>query len=238
MIRAFIVTWLIGIALALGIITWAEAAPIDDLVSGYAGGTWQADDPDYAALYAQTSDRTLTLSHVTEQEGRTAAIYELSYRHAGGEYRETGVLVLYHDPVKLEFVAVEDLDPTTIDMAVAGQAADIGSTALALSQGFVEGNPVVAGALSTPAGTAAIIALKLAGPSLANNLSLDNCTAVRAGLAAAGWSAAVWNIAAVAGAGMGVGAVLAMVTAWFTGQAAISDAPLRCAGIIDTKDTE
>jgi hypothetical protein len=230
-LRAAIVSTLIGLGLSWVITTYA--APIDDLASGYPAGTFQADDPDYAALYEQTTARALTLSHVTEQEGRTAALYALSYQHAGGEYRETGVLVLYHDPVRLESVPVKDIDFNAIDLAVAGQAADIGSTALALSQGFVEGNPVVAGAISTPAGTAAIVALKLFGPTLANNLALEECTIVRTSIAASGWGAAAWNLAGIAGASTGVGIGMALVAGGVTAFYSETDASLRCAGIYE-----
>lgn len=231
MIRAYIVTWAVGIVIALGLYQYAYAAPIDELITGYQSGTWQADDQDYAALYEQTTARTLTLHAITEQEGRTAAIYELSYTHAGGDYTETGVLVLYHDPVKLEFVVVDDLDPTAIDLAVAGQAADIGTTALALSAGLAEGNPVVAGAIGSPAGAAALIALKLVGPSLADNLPLADCAEMRTALATFGWGAATWNAALLAGASTGAGAAVAIIGGWFAADAAKGDSPLRCAGI-------
>lgn len=229
LVRAALISFAIAIVGAWAI--YAHASQIEGFRTGYVVGTALADDPDYAALYAQTSDRTLMLYAITEQGDRTAAIYELGYRHAGGEYRETGVLVLYHDPVRLEFVPVENLDPTAMDLAVAGQAADIGTTAAALSSGLVEGNPVVAGAISTPAAAAALIALKLGAPALAGHLSLSNCTATRTALASFGWGAAAWNVAAITGAASGVGGLVAIIAGWLAADAAEKAAPIRCAGL-------
>jgi hypothetical protein len=236
-LRAAIVSTLIGLGLSWVITTYA--APIDDLVSGYAGGTFQAGDPDYAALYAQTADRTLTLHAITDQGDRTAAIYELGYTHAGGEYRETGVMVLHHGPLRIDSYAA-DLDHlrASIDVSMAGQAADIGTTALALTNGFSEANPVVRWLIDHPAGIAAVVALKLGASYVADQMDISSCVAARTSIAVAGWGPGAWNFALILGATAPVAGVVGLVAAWQAYEWAQDDAPLRCAGITDTKDAE
>lgn len=195
-------------------------------------GTFLGEDPDYAALYAATSNRSLVLSGVTEGEGRTAALYELSFDVAAGQYRETGVLVLHHEPLRLDHMRLDLEDARSgLDVSIAGQAADIGSTALALSAGLTEGNPLVSEMISSPAGWAAIVALKLIVPSLAGGLPLSECVAVRTALASTGWAAAAWNLSAMAGAASGVGAAVALVSGLLAAAEAANDAPVRCAGL-------
>jgi hypothetical protein len=229
MMRAAIVSWLVGLLLSVGILC-ADAAPIDDLREGYAAGTFLAADPDYAALYSMTSERSLTLSHVTVTDNRSAALYALSYRHEGGEYSETGVLVLHHDPLRVEFVAVPLEDLETIDMAMAGQAADIATTAAAISSGFAEANPLVSGAIDFGAGVV-VAAIKLGLPAIADRLPLQTCTSARSTLAAAGWGAAVWNVGMVVGAPAASAAIVAIVSGWVAAHGSAQNSAARCAGI-------
>lgn len=80
----------------------------------------------------------------------------------------------------------------------AGQAADIATTAIALGQGAVESNPLIAG--SGPIGMLAIGGFKLAMPILASKLSFDDCKRTQTAIFGVGAGAAIGNLAVIAGA--------------------------------------
>jgi len=79
-----------------------------------------------------------------------------------------------------------------IDPALAGQGADIATTAAGLAAGLQEANPIVAGAAPVA------VALKLGLGEYAETLPVGDCHALKDGLATFGWGAAGWNLCAMA----------------------------------------
>lgn len=92
-----------------------------------------------------------------------------------------------------------------------GQAADVATTAIGLSQGLVEANPIVASAVGP------ISALKVGGTWLAQQHgSPETCFAVTKAGGPIGWAAAGWNAGILAGIGpaaivpaVGIGVLMA-----------------------------
>lgn len=92
-----------------------------------------------------------------------------------------------------------------------GQAADVATTAIGLSQGFVEANPLVASAV-VPVSVA-----KIGGTWLAQEYgSPETCRAVTRSFGPIGWGAAGWNAGILAGIGpaaivpaIGIGVLMA-----------------------------
>ena len=94
--------------------------------------------------------------------------------------------------------------------AETGQALDLATTGAALGSGMVESNPLMAGTLTTPVGWAGAAVVKVGVPVMAKHLPEDACRKVRAGFGGAGYGAAAWNLALLAGAPTGVGLPVAL----------------------------
>ena len=92
-----------------------------------------------------------------------------------------------------------------------GQAADVGSTAAALSSGLAEANALVAGA-----GLPVAAAVKIGGTAIAHHSSYPACRDALPALGSLGWGATLWNVGMIAGAGpvAAVPAVATAVAAW------------------------
>jgi hypothetical protein len=100
--------------------------------------------------------------------------------------------------------------------AMEGQAADSASTALGLSMGAVEGNPLLAG-MSGPA----IAAVKLGvGYAVQKYAPIDSCVGYSSVAGPLGYGAAVWNGALLLGAGPAgaIPALAATAAAHFLGE--------------------
>ncbi len=76
------------------------------------------------------------------------------------------------------------------------QMADVGTTAIALNSGFVEGNPVWGGA-----GWPVIAAVKMGATQAIKLAPSEVCEPGLFGLTVAGFGAALWNIGVIAGCG-------------------------------------
>ena len=203
---AAIFAWVMG-ALFLFFVSMASASPLEDWTKGYKAGTSFAEYGDYQRLYATTADRDFVVMR-QKQEGDVISVeYLASWTDLATDAREAehGYAAFY---LIDGLVYTEEHVPIhkSVDMALAGQAADIASTALGLSQGFVEANPIG----GTPAGLGVLVALKLAGPSIADRMDLPSCIALRQGLASFGFGAAAWNLGLLIAPAVGiVGAIVA-----------------------------
>ncbi len=89
------------------------------------------------------------------------------------------------------------------------QMADVGTTAIALNSGFVEGNPVWGGA-----GWQVIAAVKIGATQAIKLTPQEVCEPGLFGLTVAGFGAALWNIGVMAGSGPAAIPVAAMLWAW------------------------
>lgn len=125
---------------------------------------------------------------------------------------DVGLAEMVHGGNRLVWVAVDvnhtgdiealqmsfDAPPRTPPLK-AGQTADVATTAVALSQGFVEANPLLAGG-----GLPLIAGAKL----LYSNIKLgtiNDCYASPISGDALGWTAAAWNAGMLIGLGAGAG---------------------------------
>lgn len=89
------------------------------------------------------------------------------------------------------------------------QISDIGTTAIALNSGFVEGNPVWGGA-SWPV----IAAVKIGATQAIKLTPQEVCEPGLFGLTVAGFGAALWNIGVIAGCGPAAIPVIIGLTWW------------------------
>ena len=191
LIRAALLSLCIGILLSL--ITYAYATPITDLyIQQHKDGTLLPDEPNLAAWRAHTSNRSITFDHIVERDAhRTVAFFHETGLWDGVPKEASGVMMIHSDNGKITGYEWARVDPNMLpsDMAASGQLADVGSTAVALSVGFQEGNPL----------GLAILPLKLIAYNSADKGSLGDCITNRQALATTGWGAAVANMATVAG---------------------------------------
>ena len=81
-----------------------------------------------------------------------------------------------------------------------GQSADVVSTAIGLSSGLIEGNPIM-GTVINSGGIPALAAVKLGATTLVKRSGIDTCSNNLGGLAGMGAGAAVWNLGLIAGLG-------------------------------------
>ena len=191
LIRAALIS--IGIGILLSLITYACATPITDLyIQQHRDGTLLPGDPNLAAWRAHTSERSITFDHIIERDSqRTVAIFREKGLWDGRPEEAAGVMMIHSDGGKIVGTEWARVDPEALpsNMAASGQWADIGSTAIGLSTGFEEGNPL--GVVALP--------LKLVLYNSAKTGSLGDCIGMRQALATTGWGAAAANIATVAG---------------------------------------
>ena len=184
------------LALILTLFLSAQASPLESFAEEYREGLALVDQADYAELYATTTDRSLRILSQAQEDDIILALYESAFTREGERVTQRGVAAfwlrdgaIYH----VDFATLEGVDP-----AMAGQAADIATTAAGLSQGLAEGNPVVAGALSSPLGIAAVLGIKLGLGEYAETLPIKECVAAKRDLGTMGWSMAGWNLGMLA----------------------------------------
>lgn len=225
LVAAFVV-W--GIGCLFAFLAWAAwAGPLDDFAQGYASGTALVSDSYYSDLYAKSTDRQIEFTHAQEFPGRIDAYYRASMVYDGAPYVQTGVTSAYLESgvvTRLEFAPI---DSAAFDLALAGHGADMLTTGAALHLGFSEGNPAVAGLLSSPAGVLAWAGLKYLPFAYADRQGLAECVQVRTVLGAFGWGAAAWNVGMVA-SGPLAAVVLGLSSALLVSAPIRADAPTQC----------
>lgn len=187
------------VLIVVSLLEWAQ---------GYKEGTSFAQYGVYQQMYEATRDRDFVVMREKVEGDAILVEYLASWTNMETDARESehGYAAFY---LKDGQIYTEEHAVVSVDMALAGQVADIGSTAIALTQGFVEGNPIG----STPAGLAALVLAKLAAPSIADRLDLQDCVVSRQFLSGFGWGAATWNLALVAGVAPVVGIVGGVIAA-------------------------
>ena len=205
----------------------ANVALVERFVSDYKAGVAFAEYPDYKSLYARSTDREMILTNLRSSAERITGHYDVSLNYDGEPRKYSGVLMLHLK--NGEIVGEEHAQgaPSTVDMALAGQAADVATTAAALMSGLAEANPLVAGAVSSPVGAIAMVATKLGMVMLSGTMGLHDCIQARKSLGSLGWGAAAWNIGLLA-SGVGAAAVLAAAIVVGTWDNIEKDAAQRC----------
>ncbi|MCK0511390.1 hypothetical protein [Aromatoleum buckelii] len=224
---AFLVALIVILAGALAAAD-ASASPLDEFQARYEDGTFLAHESDYADLYSRSTDRTIQITHAQQFDDRIDAWYHTVMLLDGEPYEQRGVMSLYIEEgqvVREEHAVIESAEG--VDLAMAGQAADIGTTAAALGMGFAEGNPAVAALIGTPGGIVAVVGLKLGAVQYANSRGLAECVTARSLLGSIGWGAGAWNVGMVA-AGPVAAVVLGITSAYVAWNRIVADSPARC----------
>jgi SnoaL-like protein len=170
----------------------------------------------YRTLYRTTTDRHFVAQRQVRHGDAVVVLYEgsLTLRETGQRVEERGIAVFYLKDEKVAAVDTTLVDEEAFDLAVAGQAADVASTAIALAAGFAEANPLFAGATS-PAGLLGMLALKVGYANHANDASMQECIDAKRWASIFGWAAAGWNLGLLA-AGPAGGLVAGGIAAWTT----------------------
>lgn len=104
-----------------------------------------------------------------------------------------------------------------------GQLADSATTAVALSNGYIEANPLLGG-MSWPW----IAVTKIAVTQVVKLTPPEICEPGLTGLALTGFGAALWNIGVMAGSGPASIPII-LAGGWFLFDPALEDAKLTCA---------
>ena len=185
------------LAVLLTLFLTVQASPLESFAEEYRDGLALRDNPDYAHLYATTTDRSLRILSEVQEDDIILAMYESAFTRDGERVTQRGVAAFWLKDGKIADVAFAPLE-NSMDPAMAGQAADIATTAAGLSQGLAEGNPAVAGALSSPLGIAAVIGIKLGIGEYAETLPIRECVAAKRDIGTMGWTAAGWNLGMLA----------------------------------------
>ena len=216
LVHAAILSLAMGLILALT--TCAFASPItDDYIAQHKAGALFADDPRLDVWREHTAERSITFDRVREQEGRTSAYFHETALWDGEPREAKGVIMIYHPDGKIVGAEWAPIDQATYDLAVAGQLADVASTAVGLAAGLSEANPL--GILILP--------IKYGSLSYSKTLPLHECIALRKGLGAVGWGAAAANIATIAGLGP-AGLLVGIAVGFGVADSVERDAPVRC----------
>jgi hypothetical protein len=129
---------------------------------------------------------------------------------------QNGQLIVQTSDGKIDIFYYTEKPAKRRNTAMEGQAADSASTALGLSMGAVEGNPLLAG-MSGPA----IAAVKLGvGYAVQKYAPIDSCVGYSSVAGPLGYGAAAWNGALLLGAGPAgaIPALAAIAAAHFLGE--------------------
>lgn len=212
---------------ALPIATYAHEPMLRQFVDAYVAGDVAAMPiapgattraglvhDEYAALYAASRSRSLVLADVRWSQTRITA----DYRTAVDGYHERGSVTIYTTDGLITRIAHDVAagsrggPDAPAWLADAGQLADKGTTALALTAGYTEGNPLLADL--SPAGMIAlgvgVVALR---KIVIADLPMAECLAGTRVISSIGWGAAAWNAALLAGAATPLGAVIGIAAA-------------------------
>ena len=115
----------------------AQNAVVEKFISDYQSGVAFAENPSDQNLYARSTDRKMILSNVNATADRITAYYDVTLKYDGAPHRFNGVMMLHLNDGKI--VGEEHAEGVTapVDLALAGQAADVVTTAGALMSGMV-----------------------------------------------------------------------------------------------------
>ncbi|HET9650654.1 MAG TPA: hypothetical protein VFP36_00610 [Usitatibacter sp.] len=195
----------------------SRAGPIDEWAKDYAAGTAFAGEKPWDELYRGTTDREFVVRREVREDDVVTVLYEAGVTSVDSGERSTqhGVAVYYLRGEKVVAVEFTSLEGESYDLAVAGQVADVATTAAGLAAGFSEGNPALSGAAS-PAGLAVLLAVKVALARSADDEPVHQCIASRQVTAGFGWGAAAWNVGLMLGGpALGLAGALAVGTYTF-----------------------
>lgn len=221
-IVATLIIFVLAIAASL-FVGEVMAEPLDDFKRGYESGTVLTHNPDYTELYSKSSNRTIEFSNVEDKGEWINAYYKTSMLYENEPFEQYGVTSLIVKDGVVTEVQFATIDKDKYDLAMAGQLADIGSTAIALSSGLSEMNPLAA----TPVGMAAVVGAKVGLVKLVESFPLQDCVASKAMLGGLGWGAAGWNIGIMV-ATAPVALAAGLVSGIYFWQQSKASAPTNC----------
>lgn len=166
------------------------AGPAADYGKAWEAGVADVEREDMRQWYAQTYNREFRIVKQVSEGEIDIVEYVQTWKWIDDDSEAASRYRAYFMVVDGKIVGDRAVLATGVDQALAGQAADIATTALGLSQGLVEANPIGA----TPGGLAALVVAKIAAPTIADNLDLGSCIDLRMGLSQMGYGAAAWNL--------------------------------------------
>lgn len=222
-------SWAAGVLCALALSSVADdEQTLRAAVAGWRDGTLLADQPAYAAIYAETDARRLVLRDVRRREGELWARYELEMRRGGVLEQQAGVVAFdVADDGRIVGVRHERAALAAADPALTGQMIDVATTAAGISSGLlVEANPLLAPLSGGPAGFVAMAALKAGAVSAADGLSYEACVEARQGLGTIGWGLGASNLGMLINPGVALVGAIVTAAVRYPGQH--EDALVRC----------
>lgn len=211
----FLAGLLLGLLLALGLATIAEDR-LSVVERDYRAGTLFADSPAYASALS----RSISLQLIRGTPARDLCTYQAHV----DDVQQRGVLSIEYGPdgrvagmTSWPVRTARSTDPA--DLMLLANAADMASTAAALTTGFAEANPL---------GVGGVIASKVAMHLYADVADYANCVNVRAGVAPTMAGVAVWNLSLLATPVWPLALVAGIVVAKASESAAYTDAVYHC----------
>lgn len=203
-----------------------EEAILQEVVNSYRAGTFLDHRSDYAALYMETTDRSMLLRDIRSSGTRMAALYTIDLKRNGEPYHYEGVILFNVQDGHVVDETHTEAKIAEIDLALAGQMADVASTAVDVSSGLVEGNPVISGLSGSPGGLLAMAAIKGGMVLAASNMGYDQCVTARPVFGSLGFAATGWNIGLLVHPAI---AVVAGIAGWaLSYEKQQEDAKIRC----------
>lgn len=203
-----------------------EETMLHEVVSSYRAGTFLSGRSDYAALYSETTDRSIVLRDVRSSSSHLGALYEIDLKRNGEPYHYEGVMIFNVQDGRVVDEIHTEAKIAEIDPALAGQMADVASTALDVSSGLVEGNPVISGLTGSAGGFLVLAAIKGGIVLAASNMDYDECVSARPVLGSLGFATTGWNIGLLAHPAI---AVVAGIAGWVLSyEKQQEDAKVRC----------
>ena len=198
----------------------AVASPVtDEYVAMHRAGTLFAGDPRLDSWRANTSDRSIDLVVIREDDKRTYAWFHERATVRGVPTEAKGLIEILHEGGKIVGAEwTQNVGQPGVDLAAAGQWADVGSTALGLAAGFAEANPLGFAALP----------MKFAMHQSTLAMDLHACIDGRTSMGAVGNGLGAMNLATIAGLGP-VGIIVGLIVGQATSDAIRKDAALHCA---------
>lgn len=197
---------------------------IDEYTAKHKDGALFLEDKRLDRWRKHSSNRNITFAHIVSRGDRTTAYFHETGLWDGKPAEAYGIIMLFSADGKLtgsEWVTTPpDVYKTSMDLASKGQLADVGTTAVGLSAGLREANPL----------GVALLPLKYALHANSKTLGLHDCIKSRTSMGSVGWGAAAANVGTILGLGP-AGILVGLIAGVGASDSVKSDAAVECAKI-------
>ena len=208
---------------------------LDAYVAAYHAGTLYIHDETYQAFFAAHPERKLVIEPGPATPTRDLGTFVLQTN----EWTQAGIILIIYDEATQQPLQTRTwpLQRHSVDQAVAGQAADIASTAVGLALGATEMNPIFGPIINDNpvVGLFVLGGFKYALILHAESQEFELCVSSRAQAARLGYAYGAHNIAGFGSALLGAGSaalpigLIAGIAAYsVTGKVATEDSAIRC----------